>query len=57
MSGHNMLGKTTVSMALVINPTPDVVRANLDCFRQHCAPEMLTAVQNINESHTASMDP
>jgi hypothetical protein len=48
----NMLSITTVSMALVLNPTPDQVRASMDCFHQHCAPELLTAVQAI----TAHLD-
>jgi hypothetical protein len=43
-----MLDITTVSMALVCNPTADQVRGTLGCFDQHCAPEMLTAVQDIN---------
>jgi hypothetical protein len=47
LAGHNMLARTTVSMALVVDPTPDAVRAKLDCFHQQCAPEMLTAVQHI----------
>ena len=43
-----MLDIATVSMALVINPTPQHVRA-LGCFDQHCAPELLTAVQEIDK--------
>jgi hypothetical protein len=45
----NMLPRTTVSMALVINPNPDVVRGSLDCFHQHGAPEMLDAVKAIDK--------
>jgi hypothetical protein len=44
----NMLSITTVSMALVLNPTPNQIRASKGCFGQHCAPEMLTAVQAID---------
>lgn len=44
----NMLSITTVSMALVLNPTPNQVGASKSCFDQHCAPEMLAAVQAIN---------
>jgi hypothetical protein len=44
-----MLDITTVSMALVCNPTADEVRRSAGCFDQHCAPEMLTAVQEINK--------
>jgi hypothetical protein len=44
----NMLKKTTVSMALINNPTPDQVRQSKDCFDQHCAPEMLDAIKAIN---------
>lgn len=50
---ENMLAKTTVSMSLVVNPTPDTVRAGLNCFTQHCAPEMLTAVKAI-DAHLSS---
>jgi hypothetical protein len=44
----NMLPSTAVSMALVINPNPDLVQGSLDCFHQHCAPEMLDAVKAID---------
>lgn len=45
--GPSMLDITTVSMALVLNPTANQVRASKGCFDQHCAPEMLTAIQNM----------
>jgi Subtilase family len=49
LSTVKMLDKTTVSMALIDCPTPDQIRNSKSCFEQHCAPEMLTAVQAINQ--------
>jgi hypothetical protein len=49
LSAKNMLNVTLVSMALIDNPTPDQTRLSMNCFDQHCAPEMLTAVQAINK--------
>lgn len=43
-----MLDITTVSMALMVSPTPNQVRGGRGCFAQHCAPELLTAIQNMN---------
>jgi hypothetical protein len=48
LSAKNMLTKTMVSMALINSPTPDQVRSAKSCFDQHCAPEMLNAVQALN---------
>ena len=44
----DMLSITTVSMALMVSPTPDQIHRSLDCFHQHCAPELLTAVKAID---------
>jgi hypothetical protein len=49
LSANNMLTKTTVSMALINSPRPDQVRSAKSCFDQHCAPEMLDAVQALNQ--------
>lgn len=48
LNHRGMLSAATVSMALIDNPRPDQVRLSKDCFNQHCAPEMLNAVQAIN---------
>lgn len=48
LTAKNMLTSTTISMALINNPNPDQIRSTMDCFEQHCAPEMLQAVQAIN---------
>jgi hypothetical protein len=49
LSAKKMLTTATVSMALINNPTPDQIRLSKNCFDQHCAPEMLDAVQAINK--------
>lgn len=47
LGGSPMLNVTTVSMALVLNPTLNQVRVGKGCFKQHCAPEMLTALHKM----------
>jgi hypothetical protein len=48
LNTKNMLSQTTVSMSLIDNPRPDQIRLSKGCFEQHCAPELLSAVQAIN---------